>query len=264
MEDLLLRKRILQKIVANQVTKMRALVQVTADDDPQKPDFFFRRRRALQRQAALSTSTRRTRWIRRSSSCAPAARPAAGAQQRPRARSEAGCWRRSRRTSARHAYPKYERMDEVLFRLAALLTTAKKDEQAREYFHRLIKDYPNSKYIPDAYLAFAEHAFESGEMDAALKFYEKVEQFPKSSVYPYAAYKKGWCYINLGDSQDGARDVRRRRAPDADPEASVVAEAARGAGEGGEEGRREGVRAGGRPDKAGLFFAKVGGDYAPR
>ena len=36
-------------------------------------------------------------------------------------------------------------------------------------------------------------------MDNALKFYEKVEQFPKSSVYPYAVYKKGWCYVNLGD-----------------------------------------------------------------
>ena len=90
-------------------------------------------------------------------------------------------------------------MDEVLFRLAALLTTVKKDDQAREYFHRLIKDYPTSKYIPDAYLVFAEHAFETGEMEAALKFYEKVEQFPKSSVYPYAAYKQGWCHMNLGD-----------------------------------------------------------------
>ena len=90
-------------------------------------------------------------------------------------------------------------MDEVLFKLAYLLTSVKKEDQAREFFLRLIKDYPNSKYIPDAYLSFAEFYFDKGEMDNALKFYEKVEQFPKSSVYPYAVYKKGWCYINLGD-----------------------------------------------------------------
>ena len=90
-------------------------------------------------------------------------------------------------------------MDEVLFRLAYLLTSVKKEDQAREFFHRLIKDYPNSKYIPDAYLSFAEYYFDKGEMDSALKFYEKVEQFPKSSVYPYAVYKKGWCYVNQGD-----------------------------------------------------------------
>src|SRR4029077_14908059 len=95
-------------------------------------------------------------------------------------------------------FKKDERMDEVLFKLAYLLTSVKKEDQAREFFLRLIKDYPNSKYIPDAYLSFAEFYFEKGEMDAALKFYEKVEQFPKSSVYPYAVYKKGWCYVNLG------------------------------------------------------------------
>ncbi len=96
-------------------------------------------------------------------------------------------------------FRKYERMDEVLFQLAYLLTSVKKEDQAREFFLRLIKDYPNSKYIPDAYLSFAEFYFDKGEMDSALKFYEKVEQFPKSSVYPYAVYKKGWCYVNLGD-----------------------------------------------------------------
>ena len=75
----------------------------------------------------------------------------------------------------------------------------KKEDQAREFFHRLIKDYPNSKYIPDAYLSFAEYYFDKGEMENALKFYEKVQQFPKSRVYGYASYKKGWCYFNLGD-----------------------------------------------------------------
>jgi tetratricopeptide (TPR) repeat protein len=63
----------------------------------------------------------------------------------------------------------------------------------------LIKGLPELEVHPDAYLSFAEFYFDKGEMDAALKFYEKVEQFPKSSVYPYAVYKKGWCYVNLGD-----------------------------------------------------------------
>ena len=161
-------------------------------------------------------------------------------------------------------YPKYERMDEVLFRLATQLTTAKKDEQAREFFQRLIKDYPTSKYIPDAYLAFAEHAFEGGEMEAALRFYEKVEQFPKSSVYPYAVYKKGWCHVNLGDyktaletfvgvvrlTQTGRLAVDRRQL-------ELLAK----------EAKKDVVKAYaqvGGADKARLFFAKVGGDYAPK
>src|SRR5262249_30413880 len=160
-------------------------------------------------------------------------------------------------------YPKYERMDEVLFRLAALLTSVKKDDQAREYFHRLIKDYPTSKYIPDADLAFAEHAFEGGEMDAALRFYEKVEQFPKSSVYPYAAYKKGWCYINLGDPKTaletfvGVVRLTQGRPPGDRQQLAVLAK----------EAKKDVVKAYaqvGGPEKARVFFLKVGGDYAAK
>src|SRR4030095_6943742 len=167
--------------------------------DPQKPDFFFR--------AAELYSENRQYYFERARGLdqkifelPPERRGPLQAEQKEYERQE-NAWllEAVKAYIGASRFPKYERMDEVLFRLASLLTSAKKDDQAREYFHRLIKDYPNSKYIPDAYLAFAEHAFESGEMDAALKFYEKVEQFPKSSVYPYAAYKKGWCYINLAD-----------------------------------------------------------------
>ncbi len=155
-------------------------------------------------------------------------------------------------------------MDEVLFRLAFLLTSVKKEDQAREFFHRLIKDYPNSKYIPDAYLSFAEYYFDKGEMDNALKFYEKVEQFPKSSVYPYAVYKKGWCYVNQGDyktaletfvgvvrmSTEGKVNVSK-----AQKEALI------------KEAKKDIVKAYahvGGPEKAWEFFQRTGGDYAPK
>jgi len=155
-------------------------------------------------------------------------------------------------------------MDEVLFRLAFLLTSVKKEDQAREFFHRLIKDYPNSKYIPDAYLSFAEYYFDKGEMENALKFYEKVEQFPKASVYPYAVYKKGWCYVNLGDyktaletfvgvvrmTQEGKVNVPKKQL-------EVLAK----------EAKKDIVKAYahvGGPDKAWEFFQKTGGDFAPK
>ena len=101
-------------------------------------------------------------------------------------------------------------------------------------------------------------------MEAALRFYEKVEQFPKSSVYPYAVYKKGWCHVNLGDyktaletfvgvvrlTQTGKLAVDRRQL-------ELLAK----------EAKKDVVKAYaqvGGADKARLFFAKVGGDYAPK
>src|SRR5262249_40143713 len=137
-------------------------------------------------------------------------------------------------------------------------------DQAREFFLRLIKDYPNSKYIPDAYLSFAEFYFDKGEMDAALKFYEKVEQFPKSSVYPYAAYKKGWCHVNLGDYKTALETfvgvVRLAQSGKLAVEPKQLALLAK-------EAKKDVVKAYaqvGSADRARLFFAKVGGDYAPK
>ena len=155
-------------------------------------------------------------------------------------------------------------MDEVLFRLAFLLTSVKKEDQAREFFHRLIKDYPNSKYIPDAYLSFAEFYFDKGEMENALKFYEKVEQFPKSSVYPYAVYKKGWCYINLGDYKDALETFVGVVRMTQEGKVNVRQEAARVLAK---EAKKDIVKAYshvGGPDKAWEFFQRTGGDFAPK
>ena len=182
----------MRQIIDRSIKKMRALIAVARGTTRRSPTSFFAPASFTARTSA-STSNGRTRWIRRSSSSARAARSPFGDAAGYLRQEQTWTLEAVKAYIAATSYPKYERMDEVLFRLAALLTSVKKDDQAREYFHRLIKDYPTSKYIPDAYLAFAEHAFEGGEMEAALKFYEKVEQFPKSSVYPYAAYKKGWC-----------------------------------------------------------------------
>ena len=162
-------------------------------------------------------------------------------------------------------YAKYERMDEVLFRLAALLTGAKKDDQAREFFHRLIKDYPNSKYIPDAYLAFAEHHFDKGEMEVALKFYDKVAQFPKSKLYPYAVYKQGWCHINMTDYRQAletfvavVRLTRERGVNASDAQlASCWRRRPRRT-----SSRRTHTSAG--PTRRGSSSSAGGGDYAPK
>jgi len=263
-EFVALHRRILLRITDRQIDRMRALIAVTTEDDQQKPDFFFRAGELYSEQQRFHFTQARA-LDQPIFELPPDRRGPLQAQQRNHEKQERGWLLEAVKAFiAATRYPKYERMDEVLFRLAALLTTVKKDDQAREYFHRLIKDYPTSKYIPDAYLVFAEHAFETGEMEAALKFYEKVEQFPKSSVYPYAAYKKGWCHVNLGDyrtaletfvgvvrlTQSGKLSVDRRQL-------ELLAK----------EAKKDVVKAYAQvsgADRARLFFAKVGGEYAPK
>ena len=55
--------------------------------------------------------------------------------------------------------------------------------------------------MPDAYLSFADDFFAKGDMAQALAFYTKVTQFPRSSVFGFALYKKAWSQANLDDTK---------------------------------------------------------------
>ena len=252
------------KLVNLQIDKMRRLIQVTGDDDPQKPDFlfrlgelysekqqyFFNKVHALDQKIYESPPNQRGTML--------------SEQKKYQSEQEKWLLEAVKAYIGATNFRKYERMDEVLFRLAYLLTSVKKEDKAREYFHRLIKDYPNSKYIPDAYLSFAEYYFDKGEMDNALKFYEKVEQFPNSSVYPYAVYKKGWCYVNQGDYKTALETFVSVVKMSSDPKIKISKAQKEALMK---EAKKDIVKAYahvGGPEKAWEFFQRTGGDYAPK
>lgn len=98
-------------------------------------------------------------------------------------------------------HPNFKRMDEILFALGFSLDEMKQNEKAREVYYRLIKNFPESKFVPNAYLSFAEHYFAQGDMTAAARFYGKVTEFPpeRNAVYGFALYKQAWCLYNIDD-----------------------------------------------------------------
>src|SRR5450755_241610 len=252
------------KLVDAQIGKMRRLIQVTGDDDPQKPDFLFRLGELYAEKQHYNFAKARA-LDQKIYEMPPNQRGELQSRQRVYEQEEQKWLLEAVKAYiAATKFRKYDRMDEVLFRLAFLLTSVKKEDQAREFFHRLIKDYPNSKYIPDAYLSFAEYYFDKGEMDNALKFYEKVEQFPKSSVYPYAVYKKGWCYVNQGDYKTALETFVSvvRMSTEGKVNVSVAQKQALI-----KEAKKDIVKAYahvGGPEKAWEFFQRTGGDYAPK
>lgn len=253
----------IMKIVDRQIEQMQRLVNVTEDSDPQKPDFHFRLAELYSEKHRYYTFYARGLDQKIYDAKGSEKQKLQAKQKEAEKRSDTYLKEAVKSYMGARNFKKFGRMDEVLFKLAYLLQTVKREDLAREVFHELIKDYPNSKYIPDAYLSFAEFYFQKGEMDAARKFYERVEQFPDSSVYGYAVYKKGWCYVNLGDFKKAL-------------EIFVGVIRLTEQGKGGNKGQREALqrearkdvvkayaRVGG-PDKAWEFFQRVGGDYAPR
>jgi tetratricopeptide (TPR) repeat protein len=258
----------INKITDKQIKYMLDLIRNSSEDDQQKPDYFFRLGELLAEKQRNYTMDARALDQKifdaqqaKNSGLAASLRQK---QQKSEKDAENTALQAVKSYVSASKYPKYNRMDEVLFRLAYLLQMIKKEDQAREFFHRLIKDYPQSKYVPNAYLSFAEFYFQKGEMENAGKFYEKVEQFPGSSVFGFALYKKGWVEINLGNFKNALEIFVK-----------VIQLCQNGkipknqAGPLQKEAKKDVVKAyartpGASPDKAWDFFQRVGGDYAPK
>jgi tetratricopeptide (TPR) repeat protein len=103
-------------------------------------------------------------------------------------------------------YPKYPRLDEVLFFLAENLSKHDRaDPEALKAYRALIERFPSSRYVPDAWMAFGEYYFDrankanrAGNLAKALEAYKKAATYEESSVYGYALYKQAWVHSNLG------------------------------------------------------------------
>lgn len=247
------------------IATLRQLIKVTADGDAEKPDYFFRlaehfrdkkneymfRARELDERIFVAPTT--------------AAKAALKGRQKQFEKLEqewmVGAIKLYLTVANTPAYASYGRMDEVLYNLADMLNQAKRQDRARFFFGELIRNFPQSRYIPDAYLSFAEHYFNEGEVEEALGRYKQVARYKDSALYGYAIYKQAWCWINLNDPRQALelflQVIREgdQLAGTAKSKLMLVREA-----------KKDLVRAYsmvGTPERAWPFFQRVGGDAAP-
>ncbi len=97
------------------------------------------------------------------------------------------------------SYPQYIRSDEATFYLGQALLDTGNPEPANAEFTRLVKTYPESRYVPDAYVQIGEFWFDQNSAYKALTAYQKAAAFKDHEKYAFASYKLAWCYYNVGD-----------------------------------------------------------------
>ena len=125
-----------------------------------------------------------------------------GPAPEPELRSARACFSRacSRTTSGSKQY------DLALYVDGFLATEQGKQDEALDRFDRILEEYPESRFVPDAHMARAEAPF-NGKYDyaGALAEYEKVMQYPQSDLYGLALFKSAWCHWRLGRSDEAAK-----------------------------------------------------------
>jgi tetratricopeptide (TPR) repeat protein len=259
-----------KSITEQQINVLKRLIDTTNDNDPEKPDYLFRLAELYNEQRQYYNF--RARELDQKIYDAQNANNGALVSQlkgnQNKYQQLENQWLlasvKAYLEVADHPdkYGSYKRTDEVLFYLAYLLQQVKKDEAARKYFKRLVKDYPRSKFVPYAFFAFGQYYFDNKDLESALKFYDRVLQYPDSTIYPYAKYYEGWVYFNLGDFKQAlATFVSVIELSDKPGTPGTKA----GKMALSKEAKKDSVRSYARvgtPEKAWEFFKRIGGNYA--
>jgi TolA-binding protein len=106
-------------------------------------------------------------------------------------------------------HPDFQRTDTVMYLYGFGLNEQGDEQAALSIYRVLLKRFPKSSFVPDAYLAIGEYHFAKGHYPAAKDSYEKVLQHPNSPLLDLALYKTAWCYFKEGNAQEAARRFRR-------------------------------------------------------
>jgi tetratricopeptide (TPR) repeat protein len=103
-------------------------------------------------------------------------------------------------------YPWFDQYDLALYVDGFLASEQQKEDEALDRFDKIIRGYPNSRFVPDAHMFKAEALFnEKYDYAGALKEYEEVLKHRNNDLYGLALFKSAWCLWRLGNTDEAAR-----------------------------------------------------------
>ncbi|HEY1957817.1 MAG TPA: tetratricopeptide repeat protein [Polyangiaceae bacterium] len=103
-------------------------------------------------------------------------------------------------------YPWFSQYDLALYVDGFLATEQNKSEEAFARFTRILTEFPNSRFVPDAHMARAEIYFAKPDYQTALAEYEEVLKYQDHpDLVGLALFKSAWCYWRLGNNDEATR-----------------------------------------------------------
>lgn len=96
-------------------------------------------------------------------------------------------------------FPDFKAKDKVHFFMAHEYRELNQIEDMVMQYRTIIKEYPDSPYVPESYLLLGDYFISKQDLDTAKKHYEAILKYPGSTAISIARYKLGWCCINQLD-----------------------------------------------------------------
>ena len=72
-------------------------------------------------------------------------------------------------------------------------------------YRTIIKQYKQSRYVPECYLLLGDDFNNKGDLASAKKHYTAVLNYPQSPAIIIARYKLAWCHINEKGFKDAIK-----------------------------------------------------------
>ena len=103
-------------------------------------------------------------------------------------------------------YPWFPEYDLALYADGFLATQQGKQDEALARFERILKEYPSSRFTPDAHMIKGETLLDTKyDYPGALAEYDAVIKYTNSDLYGLALFKSAWCLWRLGNTDEAAK-----------------------------------------------------------
>ncbi len=96
-------------------------------------------------------------------------------------------------------YPTASFVDKVVYRIAICHLEENNLERAREFFQKLLAEYPKSDYIFESNFRLGEYFFDRRQYPEAINHYSKLMNNWQNPFFDMALYKLAWSYYNQND-----------------------------------------------------------------
>jgi len=97
--------------------------------------------------------------------------------------------------------PGSDLVDDAVYNKAFLYEEIGENQIANDIYKYLIEAFPNSPYVPEAYMRLGEYYFNPpvSDLETAIKYYTKISKYKSNPRYSESLYKLGWSYYRLSD-----------------------------------------------------------------